>query len=157
MRRPSVSLRPDAAHKAVTREAATLQNRGMTNRGFTLIELMIVVVVVGILAAIAIPSYSNYVDRATRADAKSSLLAAAQLLERCYTLNNSYNGCTIPNESDDGFYSIAFTAPTSTTYLLTATPLGRQLARDGTRCSSFTFDHRGQRDATGTEAARCWD
>ena len=59
-------------------------------RGMSLIELMIVVVIVGILAAIAIPSYRAYVIRANRADAKVALLSTAQNLERCYTNSTPY-------------------------------------------------------------------
>ena len=60
-------------------------------RGFTLIEIMIVVAVVAIIAAIAIPQYRDYVIRAKRADAKRALLEAAQFLERNYTANGCYN------------------------------------------------------------------
>lgn len=59
--------------------------------GFTLIELMITVAIVGILASIALPSYDSYIKRANRLDAKSALLENAQFLERNYTENNKYN------------------------------------------------------------------
>ncbi|WP_439844578.1 type IV pilin protein, partial [Aeromonas veronii] len=60
-------------------------------RGFTLIELMIVVAVVAILAAIAYPSYNNYMAAAKRAEAKAVLLEAAQYLEREFTANGNYD------------------------------------------------------------------
>jgi type IV pilus assembly protein PilE len=74
-------------------------------RGFTLIELMIVVAVVAILAAVAFPAYTQYVEQTRRADAQSALLNAAQNLERCFTRNNSYANCPDPA----GLPQMAFT------------------------------------------------
>ncbi len=133
--------------------------------GFTLIELMIVIVVVGILAAIAFPSYQSYVLKANRADAKASLLSAAQLLERCFTQHNAYNSANCPTvgqladtkDSQEGLYTISLdtlATPAATTYRLRATPkTGGRQAKD-TRCTFFTLDHRGGKDASNPD---CWN
>jgi type IV pilus assembly protein PilE len=127
--------------------------------GFTLIELMIVIVVVGILAAIAFPSYENYVLRAGRTDAKASLLNQAQLLDRCFTQNNTYASppCpATPNTSQEGRYTLAAPVRNATAYTLTATPTGRQ-SNDAARCNVFSLTHRGARTATGTVGNDCWN
>lgn len=61
------------------------------SEGFTLIELMITVVIIGILASIALPSYSSYIARARRADARTQLTQAAQFMQRFYSANDSYS------------------------------------------------------------------
>jgi type IV pilus assembly protein PilE len=131
----------------------------MKVKGFTLIELMITVAILAILAALAIPIYSDHVDRTRRADAITGLTQIAQELERCFTRNNSYTADACPSgnniESPDGFYRIAIEADT-TTYQLTATAQGAQ-ERDKGKCDGFTLDHRGNRGIGGdADAAECW-
>ncbi len=128
----------------------------MKNQGFTLIELMIVIAILAIIVAIAIPSYYSQVEKTRRADAQSALLDAAQQLERCFTRNNTYENClSTPIDSPDEYYTITFAEgqPTATTYTLRATGVG---AQSGDACSPFTLDHRGNRGDSGGSGDRCW-
>lgn len=111
-------------------------------KGFTLIELMVVVAIIGILASIAYPSYVRYIERGQITEAKSALLAGAQKLERCYSISNSYSDCSaeFPDFSHNPFTleetitSQAFTltasasdGPSSCTGGLIITHLGERL------------------------------
>lgn len=137
--------------------------RKRNNKGFTLIEMMIVVAIVGILGAIAYPSYNNYVSKARRADGTSSLLNAAHRLERCGSTFGRYdhascgNGGVIPPiDSTDAYYSISGVA-TSSTYTFTAVAQNEQ-AGDSAKCDSFTVDQTGAKGASGSEGVdRCWN
>ena len=88
-------------------------------RGFTLIELMIVLVIIGIVASIAYPSYTRYVQKTVRTDAHAGLMQAASELERCYTRSYSYSDCTISESSPENNYEIVESISGSG-YLLTA-------------------------------------
>ena len=129
-------------------------------RGFTLIEVMIVVAIVGILAAIAIPSYSTYIRKSRRADAMASLSQAQTTIERCYAANFSYAmpPCAAPPAtSANGFYAIAAVS-TATTYTLTATAAGAQVA--DTTCTTMTIDQANQQaaaDNANTAQPSCWN
>ena len=116
-------------------------------RGFTLIELMIVIAVIAILAAVAWPSYQNYVIRGNRAAAQSFMMTIATRQEQYLLTNRSYTttvgagglGLTAPNETT-GRYTFAVTNPTTSSYTITATATGNQasdgdltLSSDGTK------------------------
>ncbi|WP_338081776.1 type IV pilin protein [Ectothiorhodospira mobilis] len=122
-----------------------------TPRGFTLIEVMITVAIIGILAAIAYPSYTRYVERTQVSDGKVALSEAAQRLERCYTSTLTYEDCNIAEESPEGFYTLAVEEVDASSYTLTATGADGRVAAEGAECHSLTLDHQGTRTPEA-----CW-
>lgn len=125
--------------------------------GFSLIELMIVVAIFGIIAAIAYPAYGQYVLESRRTDGISALLTSMQAMERCRATTYSYDGCAanLRTESAEGFYAISASGVTATTFTLTATAQNVQTA--DTECPTLTIDQASQRGPTdNTGAAPCW-
>ena len=126
------------------------------NAGFTLIEILIVVAIVGILAAIAYPSYMDSVRKSNRADAKASLNNSAQQMQRCYTLNNTFTDCPSvgTSVSAEQFYEIEVEVTGGGTGF-TATATADQAPQTGDDdCLSFTLDNLGRR--TSTTDGECW-
>ena len=130
----------------------------LSNGGFTLIELMIVVAIVAILAAIAYPAYTSQIMKADRSDARAALLAAAQSLEKCYTEYNAYNNAACPAlsaASPEGYYTIDEpVARTADAYTLRATPNSGAVMNDK-ECLTIMLDSKGTKTSTGT-GTKCW-
>jgi type IV pilus assembly protein PilE len=142
--------------------------------GFTLMELMIVVAIVGILAAVGFPSYQRYVTRTHRADAAGNLLQLSQYLERYFTEVGNYTGASLPfkKSPQDGsttHYNIDFGSQTATDYIIVADPEGGQKKND-TQCAALTLSSTGAKCIKGStttcsdsstpsvreEVADCW-
>ncbi|MFD0739466.1 type IV pilin protein [Lysobacter koreensis] len=124
-------------------------------RGFTLIELMIVVAVVAILASIALPAYNDSVRKSRRGQAKADLVEYAQLAERWFTVNNTYATFVLPtNQSPREAGSAArYTlnlVSAATTFTITAVPQGGQAADS---CGTLTMNQAGAKTPATQE---CW-
>jgi type IV pilus assembly protein PilE len=117
--------------------------------GFTLIELMIVIVIIGILASIAYPSYSEYVFKARRADAHSVLLSIELDQQKLRASGSAYIAQT--KTSPDGFYNVTVTT-NSGGFVATAAPTGKQT---GDSCGNITLTVSGSTTTYGPTNA-CW-
>ncbi|MHB1401012.1 MAG: type IV pilin protein [Thiobacillus sp.] len=120
--------------------------------GFTLIELMIVVAIIGILASIVYPSYTDYLRSSRRADAQSDMLKIQMGMEKWRANNNTYSS----NLADAGFtdtnpyYAYTITGATASAYTINAAAGGDQL--NDTGCTALTLDQSGGKGA----ASACW-
>ena len=127
-------------------------------RGITLMELMIVVVIIGILTAIAFPNYREFAARAKRTEAKALLLEIAANQERFYLNANRFGtvtelGYASPLKTPSGSYTV--TIPVNDASDFTATAAYKHTGSEFDRCSSFTIDGRGNKTSTGT-IGNCW-
>lgn len=137
----------------------TMINR---NKGITLIELMIVVVIVAILGSVAVPAYQDHVIRAKRSDAKAALLDTANKLDKAlYTWGNYNNGGAVTVVTDipgasatspEGYYTLSFGLISTVAYRVTATPTG---SHSDATCGALSFDQAGLKTATGDDQ-QCW-
>ena len=145
------------------------QRPGGFARGFSLIELMIVVAIVSLLATLAVGGYRNYLLRASRTDARLALLAIQAAQEKYFLQNNAYAqnlatviaappaglgiSLTAGGVTNSGKYTISFTAATPTTYTIQAVATGNQ-NKDTPACLTFTINEQGTR--TPADSTGCW-
>ncbi len=138
-----------------------MENTVKSEKGFTLIELMIVVAIIAILASVAYPAYTEHTRQARRADGQAALLQAANAMERYYTANYSYAGAAlgaggifpaaVPLDGGTTYYNLTITNQTASTFTLNAAPVG---AQTGDRCGTMTLDETGAKTAA---EADCWN
>ena len=126
------------------------------HHGFTLIELVVTVAIVGILAAIAYPSYIEYVQQSRRADCKAVMLTYVNALERRFSTDNAYpdslDGYSCASSDGSATYDLELdVAADGSSYTLSATPAGSQ-SQD--KCGTLSVTNTGTKDATGTGS--CW-
>lgn len=134
-------------------------------QGFTLIEIMIVLAIIGIVAAIAVPSYASYITKANRTDAMQFLLEVAGEQQRFFSENNAYAsamsalgyGTEDTAGSPEGHYTISISAPdNASSYVLSATPADGSTQVKDDVCQVFTVDSTGAKGNAGGSSDDCW-
>ena len=131
------------------------------SKGFSLIELMIVVVLIGIVSAIAMGMYGDSVIAANRSEGRALLSATATSLEKCRSLYGAYDSdnCNVADDvsSDSDYYEIDTTDDISaTSFTLTATPVTGQPQVNDSDCTSLTLSNTGIKGGSGADSTACW-
>jgi type IV pilus assembly protein PilE len=147
-------------------EPAPLRPRRNTGPGWSLIELLIVLALMGLLTALALPNYREHLQRSHRAHARAALLQAAQWMERAATVQGSYprSPAQIPAsvlQVEGGRYTLSVDSPNGDSFTLRAQAQGPQASDP---CATFELTHTGQRAQVATPnvptpltALECWN
>jgi type IV pilus assembly protein PilE len=137
--------------------------------GFNLVELMIVVAIVGIIAAFAYPSYLEQIRKTRRADCSGALVSLGNAMERHYSVNGSYLAAaaagantgapaiyatSCPVDGGNATYNITIQAAAASTYMLNAAPTGPQT---GDKCGTLSFSNTGVKGVTGADTGITWE
>lgn len=146
-----------------------MRTRQQSAHGFTLIEMMITVAIIGILAAIAYPAYQEQVRKSRRADCSGALLGLAQAMERYFSANTTYVGASLGGTAGDIYpnrcpidggvitYDLRIAVATASAYTVQAVPTGAQL---GDQCGTLTLNQALTKNMLGAAAgltpADCW-
>lgn len=141
---------------------ATGHRANLPRTGFTLVEVLVVLVVVMLLSVAALPAFQGQLARGRRADGQQALQALALRLERYYSERGSYVGAALgaggvyPAVSSGGYYALRIVNPSAEGYSLTATPQGAQAADP---CATLGYNHLSAVSVSATAtltAAHCW-
>lgn len=122
----------------------------MLAKGFTLVELMIAIAIIGILYAFALPAYSQFVQQGRRADVQRLILQDVAILERKYTRQGGYPASAGFIIANTDYYQFSYSASVSTEFELTATPIGSQATDE---CAILSINHKGEKRP---DQASCW-
>lgn len=129
-------------------------NRNMT--GFSLVELIIVIAIVGLLASIALPSYSSYVSKERRVDAHNALQINGNRLTRCLTFSGTYDSnCKLLETSKEGHYNLVANV-TSKSWTLFAVPNPDGQQANDTECKYLSLSSVGVKGSSSTDKYNCW-
>ncbi len=125
-------------------------------KGFTLVELMVVLAVLAILTTIAYPLYTDQTQKTRRTEGRAALMELAQAQERYYTVNGVYavtlGSLSVDATTEHGYYNIATTG--GGTFTATATATGAQTSDN--YCTSMSYTNLGVKSGTGSDPSKCW-